>query len=697
MAAAGLLLAVLLIAAVAIGRSSHTTADRPWLNAGEDVELRVSQLLGRLTLDEKARLLYGVAPPASSGAVGYVPGITRLGVPPLVLSDGPVGLRDSARASTARPATALPASVSLAASFDLALAEAYGQTLGREARARGVDVLYGPAMNIVRVPVGGRNFEYFSEDPNLTGQLAASYVRGVQSQRVAAQIKHFALNSQENARKTASSNASERTMREIYLPGWHMAVTVGHPWSVMCGNNRVNGTYACQSTALLHDILKDEWRFDGMVGSDYAATHSAVESLKAGLDQSFTLKDWGAYYRDLPRLVANGEIPLASVNERVRRVLRTMFRIGLFDSSRSAVKVDAAADGRFARRAAEEGTVLLRNDAGLLPLRAGSVRSIAVIGAGVKTAYTGGGGSSHVIPFYTVSPVQGITARAGAGVNVTVDDGAVTARAAATAAAADVAVVIVGDVAKEGADRPSMDLPGNQNALIGAVVAANPRTAVVLNTGAPVTMPWISRVRTLLEAWYPGEEDGNALAAILFGDADPSGRLPVTFPTTAAQDPAMGMPRYPAGPRGYDYAEGLDVGYRGFDHRSLTPLFPFGYGLSYTTFAYSRLTVRPAPRSSDVKVSCTVTNKGSRTGVAVAQVYVRFPTAAGEPPQQLEAFDRVSLKAGMSQRIVMTLPRRAFQYWAGAGWAIAPGAYRVSVGSSSRNLPITASFRPPAE
>ncbi len=694
--AALLLLSVLIAAAIAATRPSTrpVATHRPWLATGEPLEQRVGQLLAALTLEEKAKMLYGIAPPASSHAAGYVQGIARLGVPPLVLSDGPVGLRDTPRTKPVRPATALPATVSLAASFDPALAYSYGQTLGTEARARGIDVLYGPAINIDRVPVGGRNFEYFSEDPYLTGQLAASYVRGVQSRRVAAQVKHFALNNQENARHTASSNADQRTMREIYLPAWQTAVQSGHAWSVMCANNAVNGTYSCQNNALLRDLLEGEWAFDGVIGSDYAATHAAGASVTAGLDQSFTLRDWGAYYRDLPKLVRSGAISPAALDERVRRVLRMMFRIGLLDGPHGAAKIDTAADSSVARQAAEEGTVLLRNDAGLLPLSATARHSIAVIGPYARTAYTGGGGSSHVLAYHTVSPVQGITARAGPSVTVTADGGADIARAAAVAAAADVAIVVVGDRSKEGQDRASMALPGQQDALISAVAKANPDTVVVLNTGAPVTMPWLAQVHTLLEAWYPGQEDGTALAATLFGAVDTAGRLPVTFPVSAAQDPAMGGTRYPAGPHGYDYTEGLDVGYRGFDAHSLTPLFPFGFGLSYTTFGYGRLTVSPG--AGGVTVSCTVTNTGRRTGVAVPQVYLSFPKVAGEPPRLLVAFGRATLAPGASRRFTMTVPRHSFQFWGSQGWQLAAGSYRVSVGSSSRDLPLSAAVPSPS-
>ena len=688
-AAALLLTALLIPAATRSTRPAEAGGPRPWFDASIPVESRIAKLLARMSLGEKVQLLYGVEPPVGSGPAGYVPGIPRLGVPSLVLSDGPVGLRDSLRAATRRPATALPATVSLAASFDPALANAYGQTLGREARARGVHVLYGPAMNIVRVPVGGRNFEYFSEDPYLTGALATSYIHGVQSQQVATQIKHYGLISQEIDRHTASSKVDERTMREIYLPPWQTAVQQGNAWSVMCGNNPVNGVYACENRKLLADLLETEWGFDGVVGSDYAATHSAVGSVQAGLDQSFSWQDWGAFYRDLPRLVRDGTVSETTIDARVRRVLRLMFRIGLFVPARELPVIDRAVHGALARRTAQEGTVLLRNDAKLLPLKA--VGSIAVVGPYATKAHPGGGGSSSVVPFRTVSPVQGIAARAGEGVTVTSHDGTDIAEAAAKARAADVAVVVVGDSAREGTDRADMDLPGRQDALISAIAAVNPKTVVVLQTGAPVTMPWLAEVPTLVETWYPGQEGGTALAAVLFGDADPSGRLPVTFPTEAAQSPSMGAPRYPAGPNGYDYTEGLDVGYRGFDNRGLTPLFPFGHGLSYTTFRYSGLTLTPVASSGvrrNVRVAFTVANTGSRTGVAVPQIYVGFPHVAEEPPRQLKAFDRLTLAPGAARTVTLTLSQHAFEYWADGGWRTAPGDYLISVGASSRDLPL---------
>jgi beta-glucosidase len=668
-------------------------AARTWLAVDLPIEQRVEQLLARMSLDEEVRLMYGVAAPPSSGPAGYVRGIERLGIPPLVLSDGPLGLRDSARSPVRRPATALPAGLSLAASFDRQLAFGYGSVLGAEARDRGVQVLYGPGLNITRHPLGGRNFEYLGEDPHLTAELAVPYVQGVQSHRVAAQVKHFALNNQENGRHTVSSNADERTIREIYLPAFRAAVQRGGAWSMMCANNPVNGVYACENTALLRDVVQREWRFDGVIGSDYAATRSAAGSVTAGLDQSFSWRDWGAYYRDLAALVRKGKVKRSVVDERVRRILRMMFRVGMFDPPGAVpTVVDVAANLRLARTAAQEGTVLLRNDRGLLPLDATGTTSIAVIGPYAATAHPGGEGSSRVLGRGYVAPAAGIAGRAGSAIPVRTDDGSDPARAAALAATSDVAVVVVGDLSREGGDRPSMNLPGAQDALITQVAAANPDTVVVLNTGGPVAMPWLPRVSTLLEAWYPGEQNGDALAGILFGDVDPSGRLPMTFPVSVDQSPATGQPRYPAGSTGYDYTEGLLVGYRGFDALNRTPLFPFGFGLSYTAFRYADLTVTPAKgrAGTGLSVRFTVTNTGGRPGVAVPQVYLGFPTSAGEPPRQLKAFTRLTLEPGARETVTLTVPASARQVWSvPKGWRAPAGTYRVQVGSSSRTLPLS--------
>lgn len=679
--------------ALGVGSASTHPAGRPWLTVTRPLDQRVDGLLAAMTLPEKAQLLYGVEHPTGGYSVGYVRGVPRLGIPPLVLSDGPAGVKDTGDAPSQRPATALPAPAALAASFDPELARQYGSVLGHEATTRGVDVLYGPAINIVRVPQGGRNFEYLGEDPVLTSQLASAEVAGIQSWRIAAQVKHFALNNQENGRHDTSSDADERTMREIYLPAWRATATgAGRAWSLMCANNLVDGTYACENDTLLNGIVKGEWGYDGVVGSDYAAVPSATGAAAGGLDQDFTLRDWGEWYSMLPDLVQRGVVPVSEVDDHARRVLTMMFRIGMFDHKPPAPPVDQSADGAVAREAAEESTVLLKNSGELLPLDPAKTHSIAVVGRYAGTALTGGGGSSRVTPYYSVSPVAGIQKRAGAGVKVTTADGSDPSAAAALASAADVAVVVVNDVETEGADRADIGLPDDQDALVDAVAAANPHTVVVLDTGSAVTMPWLDSVPSVLQAWYPGEEGGTALAAILFGDVDPSGKLPVTFPTDAAQSPTAGPPRYPAEHGRYLYSEGLDVGYRGYDAAGSTPLFPFGYGLSYTTFAYSGLSVGTFASDGSVDVRATVTNTGTRPGTDVAQLYLGCPPAAGEPPRSLKTFERVTLGAGASRQLTFHLSRGDFQTWdvRAHAWGVGPGDYTVWVGDSSRDLPLHA-------
>lgn len=651
-----------------------------------------------MTLDEEVRLMYGVARPRGVHSVGYVAGIDRLGVPPLVLSDGPVGVRDSCWNEKypdnckIRQSTALPATVSLAASFDPGLARRYGSLLGAEARARGVDVIYGPAMDIVRVPQGGRNFEYFSEDPFLTGSLATAYVQGVQSQDVAAQAKHFALNNQENDRHGASSNAGERTQREIYLPAWQQVTGAGGADSVMCANNLVDGTYSCANTHLLREVLEGEWGWPGVVGSDYGATTSTLGPVNGGLDEEFSGRLWGEWYSGLAQLVRSGKLSRAVVDAHVRRILRMMFELGMFDAGRSTGSVRVRAHGAVARTVAERGAVLLKNAHGALPLRAGSVHSVAVLGNYAATALTGGAGSSKVNPYFTISPVREIRQRVGPKTEVSTADGSNIARAVDLARRSDVAVVIANDVEQEGRDRSDIALPGDQNRLIRAVAAANPHTVVVLETGSAVTMPWLAKVPAVLEMWYPGEEGGAALAALLFGDENPSGKLPVTFPTSLRQDCCHSAPRYPEHNHAYDYSEGLRVGYRWYDAHHLRPLFPFGYGLSYTDFRISGLTLgsRMLDFGQPATAHLQVTNTGSRAGIATPQVYLAFPPGAEEPPRRLVATAKVPLAGGESKTVTITLPARSFAYWntQAHNWDFAGRAYTVLAGTSSRDLPV---------
>jgi beta-glucosidase len=807
---------------------------RPWLNSRLALEKRVDLLLAQLTNDEKAGLMTSVGVPSGSHATGYTPGVERLGVPGLQFTDGPGGVRDG------QPATAMPSPVSLAASFDTELAKQYGTVLGSEAKSRGYQVIYGPMVNIVRTPLGGRDFETLGEDPALAGGIAASEITGIQKQGVAAQVKHYAGNNQENARMTSSSDIDERTLHEIYLPAFEKAVKDAHVWSLMCAYNKVNGTYACENAQILRDVLIDTWKYDGVVGTDYPANHSTVASALAGLDQEFS---GTTYFKQLPAAVAAGQVPQSVLDDAARRILRLEFRTGVLDP-KPAPSVDLEADSLVARKAAEDGSVLLKNSGSLLPLNPAGLKSLAVIGPNADTAVTGGGGSSAVTPYKKVDPVSGLKARLGSGVDVTSvkagqgsgfpvipasaltglkgdyfanktltgtpavtrddpnidfdwvlgspdpalpvdgfsarwtgtltapstaaytfsatsddgsriylddklivdnwsDHGSATVKsapvqltagephalrvefydnaqnasvsigwsapgvpdpslqaAADAAAKADAAVVVVGDSSSEGSDRTTLALPGNEDQLIQTVAAANPHTVVVVRAGAPVLMPWLSDVPAVLDMWYPGQEDGNALAALLTGDAEPGGRLPVSFPKTDTQTAVAAAPgRYPAVNGVYDYSEGLDVGYRWYQQENQTPLFPFGYGLSYTSFKVSHLRTSTdrvqatGKGTQQVRLSVDVTNTGHRTGSDVVQVYLGYPKGSGEPPKSLKAFAKVQLRPGQTRAVTLTLPADALRVWDSSAhdWTYLDGRYPLYVGQSSADTPLTGS------
>jgi beta-glucosidase len=682
--AASAVAGVVLAGSPAAGASAQS---RPWLDRSLSPEQRAAALVAQMTLDEKITELHGIQ---NSQHLRYVPGIERLGIPPLVVTNGPAGAGPGDNPQQ-QPATALPAPISLAASFDPSLTRQYGAITGQEARDLGATLVEGPDVNIARVPRNGRTFEGYGEDPYLAGQLAAANIQGIQGQGVIAEVKHYDANNQEANRTTVNEVIDDRTLHEIYLPQFEAAVTQGHAGAVMCGYNKVNGAYNCENDHLISGILRGQWGFDGFVQSDFGATHSTVASAQAGMDLEMPT---GVYYADaMKQAVLSGKVSMDTIDQMLIRRFSVMIRLGLFDRPITQSPIPAQADGAFARTAAEEGTVLLKNDAGQLPLTASALHSIAVIGPFAGTAMTGGGGSSHVVPAYTVSPVDGIRNRVGPGVTVTYNDGHDPAAAAAAARSADVAVVMAGDSETEGQDRPNLALPGNQDQLIESVAAANPHTVVVVKSGGPVLMPWAQQVPAIVEAWYPGEEDGNAVAAVLFGDVNPSGKLPVTFPAAEADTPAHTPQQYPGVSNTAVYSEGLQVGYRWYQAQDITPLFPFGYGLSYTTFAFSHLTVSPvlAP-DGHVTVGADVTNTGARAGADVVQVYVGDPAQAGEPSRQLKAFQKVMLAPGQTQHVTFTLGQRAFSIWDSAAqqWTTVDGRYSVQVGDSSVNLPLQA-------
>jgi beta-glucosidase len=619
-------------------------------------------------------------------------------VPRLTLQDGPAGI------DRVTGVTQLPAPIALAATWDPALAGQYGAVIGAEARGKGIDVAQAPMVNIDRVPQDGRSWESFGEDPYLTSALAVADIRGIQAQGVMATVKHFAANNQETDRYRIDEQISQRALHEIYLPAFDAAVTRANVASIMCAYNRINQRYACQDWQLLTQILRQDWGFQGFVRSDLGAVHNVAASYNAGLDEA--RPDEPAL---LTRAIHRHQVAMSTVDSAVRDVLREMFEYGLFNQDRNgtldAVVMSRGHD-RVALHVAEAGTVLLKNT-GVLPFGKTRPRSIAVIGPDAgHWAHTAGNGSGHVRQRRISSPIAAIRARAGRGVAVrytplwTGKSGrtftaAMLAQAARAARSARVAVVFANDVEHEGADRKSLDLPYGQDRLIDTVAAANPRTVVVLNTGGPVLMPWLHRVAAVVEAWYPGQTDGRAAAAILYGDVDPSGKLPMTFPASARATPTASPERWP-GVRGVArYSENLDVGYRWYEVAGVRPLFPFGYGLSYTTFQLSGLTVSRA--GSAVVARFAVTNTGPVAGTATPEIYLSYPPRVGEPPRQLRAFRTVSLRSGQRRTVTVTLPRSDLEYWDSAGnrWVLAAGSYGVFVGTSAQDLPLRATLSIP--
>jgi beta-glucosidase len=653
-----------------------------------------------MTLDEKIAMLHGVS---GSPYIGHIPANKRLGIPALNLEDGPAGVGDELTG-----VTELPAPVAAAASWDRQIMRHYGAVLGAEDRGKGVNVALAPMMNIVRDPRWGRAFETLSEDPYLTSQLGVAEIQGIQHQGVIAQAKHWDVNNQETHRHTGNVRVSRRALHEIYMPAFKAAVQQGHIGSLMCAYNKVRSKFACENPYLLTEVLRQQWGFKGFVTSDWGATHSTVASAKAGLDMEMSR---GTYFgAPLKAAVRSGKVSKALIDAKVHHILLEMFRFGLFDHP-STGSVDATvtspAHARFARHAAEQGSVLLKNKHHILPLGK-ETQSIMVVGRDAGPgAMTAGGGSSLVVTPYVVIPYEAIRKRARKGVTVryaqigvaprgspapAISDATLRKRAAGLARSSDVAVVFVNDYESENKDRAHITLPGDQNQLIEAVAKANSNTIVVLNTGAPVTMPWVKQVAGIIEAWYPGQEDGNAIASVLFGDVNPSGHLPVTFPKSLKQVPAHTRARWPGVDGTVHYSEGLLVGYRWYGEKNIKPLFPFGYGLSYTHFQMQHLKITPARIKSGgrVRVSFDIANTGKRAGADVVQLYVGDPASVGEPPKQLKAFRKVHLQSHAHTQVTFQLGSSAFSYWDSDAqrWAVKAGTYRIYVGDSSRHLPL---------
>ena len=653
-------------------------------------------------------------PPGAVGSAGFIPGVPRLGIPPLQESDAELGVGNPGEIRKGDTATAMPSNLALAATWDPALARQQGMAVGAEARAKGFDVLLGGTANLIRDPRNGRNFEYVSEDPLLTGLMAGEAVAGVQSNRIISTVKHFALNAQETDRVVLDARIDPAAMRESDLLAFELAIERGRPFSVMCAYNQVNGIYSCENAWLLDRVLKGDWHFPGFVMSDWGAVHSTVPSASAGLDQESgeQLDTENFFGGPLARAVAGGEVPRARLDDMVRRILTAVLASGVYDDPPKPGSSDPDAGAATAQAIAEAGIVLLKNDR-VLPLPK-TIGRIAIIGAHADRGVLSGGGSSQVMPtggiaateaapngfpgalvFDPSSPLDAVRGQA-PGASVTYDDGGDLAAAVRHAATADVALVFAEQWTTETADVPDLALPEPQDKLIEAVARANPRTVVVLETGNPVAMPWLDRVAGVLEAWYPGQRGGTAIARILFGDVDPSGHLPVTFPRSESQLPRPRVPGDPAGaPRGpvgrggsygqtyeVDYGEGAAVGYKWFARQGLRPLFPFGFGLSYTGFEMHGLSANADHAA--VSASLSVRNVGDRTGSAVPQVYLSRPGDEAFPVR-LVGWSKVELKPGEEQRISVTVdPRLLARFDPGRNlWRIEPGSYRLSAGFDS--------------
>jgi beta-glucosidase len=661
---------------------------RPWMDPSLSPQKRAELLVQHMKLDEKVLEIHMME---TRDHPREVAAIDRLEIPALKITNGPAGAGPG-DSPHPQPATALPSAMALAASWDLDLAQTFGHVAGAEAAYRGEGVMETPGLNIARVPQNGRNFEYFGEDPYLAARMGVAEIQGVQQEGVIAETKHYAANNQEADRKTINEVIAERPLREIYLPAFEAAVKEGQTGAIMCAYPSVNGQFGCENTHLLKDILRGEWAFKGFVQSDYTATHSTIPAALAGLD--LEMKHDERYDAGMKAAITSGQLSVAVLDTMLIRRFSEMFQFGLFDHPLTPKPIPAEKDGAIARTIAEQSAVLLKNSENLLPLRAADLHSIAVIGPYADAAHTGGGGSSQVLPLYTVSPVQGIKNQVDAHVNVIYNDGSDPSAAAKDAASADVALLMVGNKDREGRDRPDLSLPGNQDELVSSVSAANRHTVVVLKTGGPVLMPWLGHVGAVLEAWYPGEEDGNAVADLLFGKANPSGKLPLTFPKAESDTPAHAPQQYPGVNGTVVYSEGLEVGYRWYDAQQIEPLFPFGFGLSYTTFVFDHLSItRQHDPHGPVLVSLDITNTGRRAGADVVQVYVADPSAAGEAPKQLKGFAKVSLSPGETKHVTISLDERAFSTWniPTGQWSLIPGKFGILAGDSSRNLPLEGS------
>ncbi len=730
----GVILFCALLPAFGQAGAERKTSSLAWMNSSLSPDEKATLVVKEMTLDEKISLLHGtgmvglgpMSPLAvkSNGGAGYVVAVPRLGIPAIQMSDAAYGVRSSGE--NGRYSTALPDDLAGAASWDLDAAYEYGALIARELRAQGYNMSLGGGVNLAREPRDGRTFEYMGEDPILAGRMVGQVMKGEQEQHVIGDIKHYAMNDQESGRNAVNVNIDKRSMRESDLLAFEIGLRESNAAAVMCAYNRVNGDYACENKYLLTDVLKKDWNFKGFVLSDWQGTHSAAKASAAGLDHE---EPGEIFYGDaMKKAVESDKVPMAELDDHVHRILRSMFAAGVIDDPPVKSVVDVESGLEIAQKIEEQSIVLLRNEHSQLPLDASKVGSIAVIGAHSDVGMISGGGSAQVDPpggnaimppgkgnttwqahiWFPTSPLKAITAAA-PHTNVRYDLGTDPASAAALAKKVDVAIIFAYQWESEGMDLDNLSLPENQDNLIATVAAANPHTIVVLETGSPVTMPWADQVSGILEAWYGGSRGAEALARVIFGEVNPSAKLPITFPKSEADlahltivkppresttngEPdawkkiASGLPAFQT-----TYDEGLKVGYKWYDAAQKQVLFPFGYGLSYTSYNYSDLKVTPG---KNVHLSFKITNTGNRAGAEIAEVYAALPEGSGEPPKRLVGWSKVKLNAGESKEVVIEVDPEYLSIFdvERDAWRLLPGGYTFLVGGSSQSLPLKESI-----
>ncbi|RUL71446.1 beta-glucosidase family protein [Dyella choica] len=693
--------------------------------AAASPDQRANQLLKRMSLEDMHHMVQSYndmmslkQQPGGIGAAGYVPALPKLGIPALQENDAGIGVHNypvdqgagkqpAHVRGEAGNATPLPSTLGIAATFNPQVAYEGGRMIAGEARHQGINVLLAGGINLTREPRDGRTFEYLGEDPLLAARIDGGEIRGIQSQHVISTLKHYALNDQETNRLTVSSNIDERVMRESDLLAFELAIEDGHPGSVMCGYNKVNGEWDCSSKHLLQEILKGDWKYPGWVMTDWGADHGVMDAM-AGTDQvsgidagtGFSLGQTSSSF-GAPLLLAiqKGDIPRSRLEDMTHRILRSMYAAGLFEHPPATKPLDVEADATVALHAAEEAIVLLKNDHDQLPLHE-EIKTVAVIGAHADAGVLSGGGSAQVWPiggpaipavkgpdwqwkvFDPSSPVKALKQLL-PNAKIAYDDGSDPVRAAALAKSSDVAIVFATQWTCEGVDQADLALPDKQDGLIETVAAANSHSVVVLENGGPVKMPWLSKVGAVVEAWYPGARGGEAIAGVLTGKVNPSGRLPVTFPQDEQQLPRRQITQE----QQVDYnIDGAAVGYKWFDKNNLQPLFPFGFGLSYSRFDYSNLQV--SAQGDRVTVSFKVSNAGQREGMDTPQVYVSLPGDSGEAPRRLAGFQKLALQPGQSRTVTVTIDPRLLATFdvPGHQWKVAAGSYPIRVGHSSRDF-----------